>query len=130
MPRTADPNCKDHLHVHARSPLEQQVIGELKQLALQDKIELTDLIFEGIQLIFQTRNWTPKPLQTPTQKNILPTQDTLCNCGRPIERLYRRWQDKQVYKCCKECFNKISNNKIQAYAVFEGGETKYWIYTP
>ncbi|MCL2135767.1 MAG: hypothetical protein FWH37_09550 [Candidatus Bathyarchaeota archaeon] len=130
MPRTADPKCKDHLHVHARSSVEQQVIIDLKQLAVQDKVELTDLIFEGIQLILKTHNWPQNPQKNnETQKTPTPLQNNLCTCGRPIERLYRLWQDKQVYKCCRFCLNKISTNKLQAYATLENGKTKYWTHT-
>ncbi|MDR2204275.1 MAG: hypothetical protein LBE76_08320, partial [Nitrososphaerota archaeon] len=109
---------------------EQQVIFELKQLAIQNKVELTDLIFEGIQLIFQTHNWPPTPPQKTHQTNTSPPQNNnTCNCGKPIERLYRLWQDKQVYKCCRTCLNKIPKSKLQAYATLENGQTKYWTHT-
>jgi hypothetical protein len=109
--------------------MEQQVIFDLKRLAVQDKVELTDLIFEGIQLMFKTHNWPQKPPTDNPQKTPSPLQDNLCTCGRPIERLYRLWQDKQVYRCCRFCLNKISNSKIQAYAVLENGKTQYWNHT-
>ncbi|MDR0373100.1 MAG: hypothetical protein LBI79_06040 [Nitrososphaerota archaeon] len=130
MPRTADPNCKDHLHVHARNTFEQQVIFDLKRLAVLNKVELTDLIFESIQLMFKTRNWPQNPHQNESQKTVSHLQQaSACVCGRPIERLYRIWQDKQVYKCCRGCFNKIYTNKIQAYAVLENNKIKYWNQT-
>ncbi|MDR2203701.1 MAG: hypothetical protein LBE76_05330 [Nitrososphaerota archaeon] len=59
MTRQADPKVKDNIHVRARSETERRIIGELKQLALQDQVEIADLIFEGIDLMFKTHHWPP-----------------------------------------------------------------------
>jgi hypothetical protein len=116
--RQADPNNKDNLHVRARSEAERKLIGDLKQLALQDEVELADLVFEGVALMFNVHHWpvgNPQlPLSAFQQEKEKPS-DTVCTCGRPIEITYGVWEDKNPHKSCKCCFNKISSRKIQYY---------------
>ncbi|MDR0374008.1 MAG: hypothetical protein LBI79_10785 [Nitrososphaerota archaeon] len=120
MTRQADPKVKDNIHVRARSETERRIIGELKQLANQDEVEIADLIFEGIAYMFKVHHWPPGNPQlqlTMFQNGKQPskTESTVCECGRPLEIMYRLWQDKKVYRSCKQCFNKIHSYKIEVW---------------
>ena len=120
MTRHADPKVKDNIHVRARSETERRIIGELKQLANKDEVEIADLIFEGIELMFKIHHWPPgnPQLQLTMFQNGKPptkTENNLCECGRPLEIAYRLWQDKKIYKTCKLCYNKIPSYKIESW---------------
>jgi hypothetical protein len=118
LTRQADPSVKDNLHIRARSESERQLIGELKQLARQDDVELADLIFEGVLLMFKAHHWPPGnpqlQLSVFQQENSV-TNNNSCTCGRPIDVTYGFWTDKKPRKSCKYCFNKIPQRKIQYY---------------
>jgi len=118
LTRQADPRVKDNLHIRARSEAERQIIGDLKRLAVQDEIELADLIFEGITLMFQAHHFPPGNPQlqlTAFQKEQPKIDNNLCACGRPIEVTYGLWESKTPHKACKLCYNKLPRHKIQYY---------------
>ncbi|MDR0372999.1 MAG: hypothetical protein LBI79_05530 [Nitrososphaerota archaeon] len=117
MTRQADPKSTGYFSVKARNETEHQLIGDLKRLACQDNKELADLIFEGIRQVLKTHHWPPNNPQkqlTIFQKdqNHL-DNNNICACGRPIEVIFSRWQDKKAYKCCKYCFDKIPRAHLQ-----------------
>jgi hypothetical protein len=117
--RQANPDIKDNLHVRAKNESERRLIGDLKQLARQDGVELSELVFEGILLMFKAHHWPPGNPQlqlTVFQKEQPPpTNNNNCTCGQPIEVTYGFWTDTTTHKSCKHCFNKIPHHKIQHY---------------
>ena len=120
MTRQANPDIKDNLHVRAKNESERRLIGDLKQLARQDGVELSELVFEGILLMFEAHHWPPGNPQlqlTVFQKEQPPpiNNNNLCTCGRPIEVTYGLWENKTPCKSCKVCFNKIPHHKISHY---------------
>ena len=124
MTRQADPRVKDNLHIRARSEAERQIIGNLKRLAVQDEVELADLVFEGLALMFQARHFplgNPQLQLTAFQKEnqLAIDNNILCACGRPIEVTYGLWENKTPYKACKLCYNKLPKHKIQYYRLIK-----------
>lgn len=120
MTRQADPKVKDNLHVRARNEAERQIIGDLKRLANQDEVELADLIFEGIALMFQAHHFPPgnPQLQLTVFQKEQPQpiiDNNTCACGRPVDVTYGLCEDKNHYKACKYCYNKIPKHKIRYY---------------
>jgi hypothetical protein len=118
MTRQANPAVKNNLHVRAKNESERRLIGDLKQLARQDGVELSELVFEGLLLMFKAHHWPPGNPQlqlTIFQKGTPIINTNICACGRPIEVTYGFWTDTTSYKSCKCCFNKISQHKIQYY---------------
>ena len=115
--RQADPKVKGNLHIRARNESERKIIGDLKQLANQDSVELTDLVMEGIIHMFKAHNWPPgnPQLQLTVFQKEKPLLENVCACGRPVELFYRLWQDKTLRKSCKLCFNTIPNHKIESW---------------
>jgi len=113
MTRQADPKVKDNLHVRARSETERRIISDLKQLAIQDQVELADLIFEGIQYMFKAHHWPPGNPQlqlTVFQKeNPSTTEPEKCKCGRPaiIHATDLRGITKIEHHFCQKCFSNI-----------------------
>ncbi|MCL2359020.1 MAG: hypothetical protein LBH74_06225 [Nitrososphaerota archaeon] len=109
MTRQADPKVKDNLHIHARNEPERQIIGDLKQLANQDGVELTDLVFEAITLMFRTHHWPPGNPQTQLTPYQQPTHPIVekCKCGRPAIIWTTHIISKKNYCFCQPCFNKV-----------------------
>jgi len=115
LTRQADPKVKGNLHIHARNETERQIIGDLKQLANQDNVELTDLVIEGILHMFKTHHWPPgnPQLQLTAFQKEKPAPENVCTCGRPLEIFYHLWHNKTLHKNCKNCFNTKTNHKIE-----------------
>lgn len=84
MTRRIDPKSKDGFSVRARGETEKQVIHDLKQLAFQDGVEISDLVFEGILIMFKAHHWPPgNPQLTLETYHIKPSKPSLCgyaNC--------------------------------------------------
>ena len=121
MTRQVDPKVKDNIHVRARSETERRIISELKQLALQDQVELADLIFEGIDLMFKTHHWPPgnPQLQLTIFQNETPQVKSkygICNCGQIPEVRYRSNLDRKNYNICKQCFKTLRSREIESWS--------------
>jgi hypothetical protein len=119
MTRQADPKATGYFSVKARNETEHQLIGDLKRLACQNQIELTDLIFEGIQHIFKTRQWSPLPQsnssnnnqQTPPLPFSQQTEPSAivehCMCGRPAAVWATCIVTKKEHQFCPQCFSNV-----------------------
>ena len=120
MTRQADPKVKDNIHVRARSETERRIIGELKQLANQDEVEIADLIFEGIAYMFKAHHWPPGNPQLQltvfqngkTHQNV---KEGVCKCGQLHEVRYRSNTDGKFYNVCKQCFRKLFPREIESW---------------
>jgi hypothetical protein len=109
--RQADPKVKGNLHIHARNESERQIIGDLKQLANQDGIELTDLVMEGILYMFKAHHWPPgNPqlrLSVFQQEKLSATDIEKCKCGRPAIIWTTHLASKEAHQFCKTCFSNV-----------------------
>jgi len=56
MPRQPNPKTKDTISFKARSVFDQEKIVAFKKLAIQDGLELSDLFFEAVDLVFVKHN--------------------------------------------------------------------------
>jgi len=110
LTRRADPKVKDNLHIHARNTSEQQLISDLKRLAMQDEVDLSDLVFEGILLMFTAHHWPPGNPQIQLcvfQNEQKPTVNQTCKCGRPA-KIWTTYipENRQLY-LCEKCYTKL-----------------------
>jgi hypothetical protein len=117
MTRQANPNVKDNIHVRARDESEEQKFSDLKKLAIQDEVELVELVLEGIDAVFKNHHWPPGNPQLPL--SIFQTQLTLqqqqqrqienCKCGRPAVIYATDLQSvaKVEQRFCKSCFSQV-----------------------
>jgi hypothetical protein len=95
--------------VKARGESEKKSIGNLKQLAVQDGVNVADLIFEAIDLVFKVHHWPPGNPQLQLsnfQQGKLPTVEN-CKCGREVAVWTLNLQTKTEYKFCSKCFAKV-----------------------
>ena len=109
MTRQADPNSKDGFSIKARGESEKLSIHKLKKLAVQDGIEITDLVFEALDLVFKVHHFDTLPnpqLQlTPFQQGKLTVEK--CKCGREVIVWALHLSTKEEHKFCKQCFSKV-----------------------
>ena len=122
--RQADPGVKDNLHVRAKSESERRLIGELKQLARQDGVELSELVFEGILLMFKAHHWPPgnPQLQLSVFQQEKLSNPEKCKCGRHavVHATDLRGITKIEHYFCQNCFNNIPSRH----------DPKIWKITP
>ncbi len=59
MTRLPNPKSTDGFNIKARNEAERKIVADLKQLAIQDCVEISDLVFEGILLMFKAHHWPP-----------------------------------------------------------------------
>lgn len=59
MTRLPNPKSTDGFNIKARNEAERKIVADLKQLAIQDGVEISDLVFEGILLMFKAHHWPP-----------------------------------------------------------------------
>jgi len=109
MTRQVDPNVRDNFHIRARTETERQIIGDLKQLAQQDEVELVDLVIEGIQYMFKAHNWPPENPQTQlsSHQQTNPYQMEKCKCNRTAVIWITQVATKTKYCFCQTCFSKV-----------------------
>jgi len=113
--RQVEPNKKDGFNVKARNETERQTIGNLKQLCLQDDLELADFIFECIHLGFKKHHYPPGNPQrqlTQYQQTHIPTgQKEVCsNCNQHssvIWLIHLQLKPQKQASYCQTCFSKI-----------------------
>jgi hypothetical protein len=107
--RQADPNSKEGFSIKARGESEKLSIHKLKKLAIQDGVEIADLVFEALDLVFKVHHFDTLPnpqLQlTPFQQGTL-TVDK-CKCGKEAFVWALNLQSKGEHKFCKTCFSKL-----------------------
>jgi hypothetical protein len=106
--RQADPNSKDFLSIKARGESEKKVIGDLKQLSVQDGVNVADLVFEAIDLVFKVHHWPPGnpqlQLSNFQQGTLLADK---CKCGQDAAVWALNLSSKVEYKFCGKCFGKV-----------------------
>jgi len=110
LTRLADPKIKDSLHVRSRSSVEERIICDLKRLAVQDGVELADLVFEGILLMFHAHHWPPGNPQLPLSvfQNLQTlTNRAICKCGRPVKVWITYLPENRPMQLCEKCFTKL-----------------------
>ena len=108
MTRQANPKSNAGFNVKARGESEKKVISDLKTLALQDGVEISDLVFEGLLLMFRVHHWPPgnPQLQLTTFKDgAVPV--VKCKCGRVASVNAFHLQSKTEYNYCAACFFKV-----------------------
>jgi hypothetical protein len=59
MTRLPNPKSTGGFNIKARNEAERKIIADLKQLAIQDGVEISDLVFEGILFMFKAHHWPP-----------------------------------------------------------------------
>ncbi len=110
MTKQADPNSKTGFNVKARDESEKLAIHKLKKLAVQDEVEISDLVFEALDLVFKVHHFdvapNPQLQMSPFLNGQLPTVEK-CKCGKPVAVWAFKLQDRQEYKFCRECFSKV-----------------------
>lgn len=81
--RQANPKSCESLSIKARGVSEQKMIADLKALHLQDGIELSDLFYEALELLFKKHHWPPGNPQLTLDVSLLPKQQFTphCKCG-------------------------------------------------
>ena len=110
MPRKPDIKNKDTFQIKARDESEKQIIHDLKKLAIQDEVEIRDLVFEGIIKMLNAHHWyelhgNPQ-LQLPRfQTGELTPLIPKCKCGKDSV-----WHGLHVASCreydfCSKCFS-------------------------
>jgi hypothetical protein len=112
MTRKIDVNAKGYFSIKARNESERKIIGDLKQLCLQDQVEISDLVFEGLILMFKDHNWPPGNPQLQLsvfQQNTLHPILEKCKCGRTstIHTTDLRGIAKVERYFCKTCFRNV-----------------------
>jgi hypothetical protein len=109
LTRQADPNSKEGFSIKARGESEKLCIHKLKKLAVQDGIEIADLVFEALDLVFKVHHFDTLPnpqLQlTPFQQGKLVTEN--CKCGKEAAVWALNLTSKTEFKFCKNCFGKV-----------------------
>ena len=83
---TRKPNVKsgDGFSVKARDEYEKKMIQDLKKLSVQDDVELSELIFEGIIAVFKAHHWPPGNPQRTLEDSLKPKVKGTCQvCGLP-----------------------------------------------
>ena len=116
MTRQADPKSTGYFSVKARNDVEHQLIGDLKRLACQKRIELADLIFEGIQHTFKNHQWPPTTQNSNSQQiqQLTLHQQTQppqvvenCACGRIATIWVTCLITKKDHQFCQQCFSNV-----------------------
>lgn len=110
MPRNSDPKANSTLSVKARGESEKKVIADLKKLANQDGIDVVDLFFESVDLLFKVHHWPPG---NPQQQIIRFTQEKIepafkcCKCGRAASKSGYHIPSKKNLDYCDSCFKEV-----------------------
>jgi hypothetical protein len=108
--RQPNPNSKNGFSVKARDESEKLYIHKLKKLAIQDGVEIADLVFEALDLVFKVHHFdtfpNPQLQLTPFQQGKLPTVDK-CKCGKEASVWALNLQTKVEHKFCVQCFGKV-----------------------
>lgn len=110
MARTADTNSKSKRIVFIPLTLEEeQISDDVKKLAIQDGLQVHDLMLEAIKLLFKVHHWPPGNPQLTLQNYSLGKQNflgkcSLANCSNNAIIEAVNVQTKKEYKFCKKHF--------------------------
>jgi hypothetical protein len=118
MPRQPNPQCKSSISFKARSCFDEQKLVSLKKLAIQDEMELSDLFFEALDLLFvkhrlsiggnpQLQLFQQPPLMVPK-----------CKCGKDAVQEGYHVATKKKYLFCGKCFCEVPMRHDRAAWVF------------
>lgn len=109
MTRRVDPKSVGGFAVKARGESEKKVIHDLKTLAFQDGVEISDLIFEGIEYMFKVHHWPPGNPQLTLETSLLPKQQLTphCKCGKVAVRHGVHVASGIERFFCAKCFSEV-----------------------
>lgn len=110
MPRLPNPKTKDTISFKARSVFDQEKIVAFKKLCIQDEIELSDLFFEAVELVFLKHNMVVGG--NPNRQLLSFNAETLlvypkCKCGKESVKHGLHLSSKREYDFCKHCFSLV-----------------------
>ena len=109
MTRQANPKSTTGFNVKARDESEKKIIYELKKLAVQDDVEISDLTFEGLILMLHKHNinvgGNPNRQLTSFSEDFKPP--VFCKCGRPAVKHGFHFASKVERDYCNNCFSGV-----------------------
>jgi hypothetical protein len=112
--RKPNPKSKSGFSVKARDESEKQVISDLKQLAFQDDVEISDLVFEGLLAMFKVHHWPPgNPQLTMSNYMVKPLDLGVCGysgCKRRAVGVGLYLPKQQEFKLCQRHFIVAGNS--------------------
>lgn len=110
MPRQPNLQTKDTISFKARSVFDQEKIVAFKKLAIQDELELSDLFFEAVELVFLKHhlaiggNPNRQLLSfNPDAPQVYPK----CKCGKDSVKHGLHLASKREYDFCRKCFSGV-----------------------
>jgi hypothetical protein len=110
MPRLPNPKTKDTISFKARSVFDQEKIVAFKKLAIQDELELSDLFFEAVELVFLKHNMVIGGNPNRQLLSFNPEAPLVypkCKCGKASDRHGQHLASKREYSFCKKCFSDV-----------------------
>lgn len=122
LTRKADTKATGSFSIKARDESEKQVIHKLKKLAVQDELDLADLVFEGLDLMLKAHHYDtfPNPqlqLTKFSQDNLLPKEPLICenvNCKAKVDHLTECLCISGVkLKFCDKCVKEKTGRTIK-----------------
>jgi hypothetical protein len=110
VPRLPNPKTKDTISFKARSVFDQEKIISFKKLAIQDEIELSDLFFEAVELLFLKHKMVIGGNPNRQLLSFSPDAPLVypkCKCGKASAKHGLHLASKREYDFCKKCFSNI-----------------------
>lgn len=106
MTRQANPNSTAGFNVKSRDESEKKIVQALKKLAVQDEVEISELVFEGLLLMLRKHNidvgGNPNRQLASFDENFKPP--VFCKCGKPAVKHGVHMVSKVERDYCSKCF--------------------------